>query len=158
MGNRSYPFATLLNRLGQFSRNVIVEHLRELGIEITKEGGSTERNRLIPEFLDLWAEEIAPRFYPASVLSIQRQVEVLGHLLVFIDLYRRDKASILKQLEAEWQGLSHTEKDEALSRAAWCSINSTNTEKGYRLQCGFLNTALRRFLWPSSGLGEAILC
>ncbi len=79
------------------------------------------------------------RFFADSVLSCERQVEILCRLPDDMEMYRLRKKEML-------ESVSH--RNEPCDSAAWWSVSTTNSCSGYRLVIGLKNGGCR--YWQDS--------
>ncbi len=101
------------------------------------------------DFIALWKGHMGPRYYPMSVLSIERQAEVLALIGRPLEVYRQRKGKMLDARLANWRGYSQEKLQAVLDEAAWASVNTTDSDGGFRLQFGLRNAGCD--YWQQSG-------
>lgn len=116
--------------IGDFSSFMLRTHLVEIG----EMDGVNDEEKLksidFKTFEKLWREKIGPKFYYDSIVSIERQIEILKCLGMAFPFYVKRKKAIIEEK-------ANSTID--FTKPAWFSINTADTEKGNRLQIGFTN-------------------
>jgi radical SAM enzyme (TIGR01210 family) len=128
MKNRNlYDFC---QNIGEFSAYMIKKHLVEIGA--LKDSSDNKQLKKIDfeDFIKIWREQIGPQYYNNSILSINRQIEILTYLNKIFPFYIKSKNKILADK-------NNTEAD--LTKPAWFAVNTSDSQKGTCLKIGFNN-------------------
>jgi len=114
--------------IGEFSGTIIKNHLIELGILKNKDDSIKMQSIDFSAFIKIWRDQIGPKYYNNSILSIDRQIEIFIYISKIFPYYVNSKKKILSE-----------KKTPDLTKPAWFAINPSDTKKGACLKIGFNN-------------------
>lgn len=96
----------------------------------------------------LWRRYIGPRYFHDSVISVERQAQILWQLGPTLREYRARKQACLDNMSYEWRNRSGMDILKRSKEPAWAAVSPTFSALGSRLQIGFLNFGCK--YWQNS--------
>ncbi len=92
------------------------------------------------ELKSIWKEILGKKIFNYSVISIGHQTEIIGTILSDINKFIKRRSDVINLLKMKWRDMNSDVKNELLEGMASSSLNTTESEFGYRLQMGMRNT------------------
>jgi len=147
----------LLDAMGETSRKVLSAHIDDaINHEIfSKEEINMYEQNSYPliSFLHKWRSFIGPQYYHNSILSIERQIDILSIIGRPLLVYRKRKQKMFQKQLDVWNSFSKKRQYDLLSQPAWFSLNTTDSLSGIRLQLGFRNKGCAYWQQDQEGIG-----
>jgi len=93
----------------------------------------------IDEWLTLWKDGMGGKIYGDSIISLNNQIKIMKTLYFHMEIFIQLRCQVLENFEKQNFYMDNKSKNELFEQMAWNSLNTTDSDLGYRLQMGMRN-------------------